>query len=745
MKRGIIIFFISFFIIHVHAQNAAIDSLNRLIVQAQTDTARINLTIEKIVKLSEVNLDSSIILANLMIGQSKKINFQPGEARALIQAAANFSRKGDYTAARQSLEKAEALVTSLKDSSLFARLYAINGMMYGMQSKYDTSIRYYEKSIGIDERLGNKKVLGSSYGNLAIGYEMQSNFPVALLYQQKSLELAEKLNDISAQAYTLMNMGNTYQSIGDTARSEKFILKGISLAKSMGIKNVELYGYSNLATLYSLLNEWDKSYSFAMNSATLAKTMGDYAMQATSISKAALALAHDKKYKDAEVLNKKAMAIADTSGQPLNVFQVYSGMGEILKLQEEYKNAIPFYEKGFNVLKNADQYDEAVAQAYSDLSTCYEKTGNYPKALATYKTSSKILDSVRSKNNIGKATELSMNYEFEKKQAVADAVQGKKNAETKLQQTLLMVGLGVTLIVAAGAWVAFRNKQKANFLLEKQKKEIQRTLTELESTQARLIQSEKMASLGELTAGIAHEIQNPLNFVNNFSEINTELINEMEEEMNKGHTNEAKIIAGNIKKNLEKITHHGKRADAIVKGMLQHSRTSSGQKEPTDINALADEYFRLSYYGLRAKDKTFNATLQTNFDKSIGKINIIPQDIGRVLLNLYTNAFYAVLEKKKLQPAGSSEQSVYEPTVSVVTKKDGDNIYIKVKDNGNGIPQKVADKIFQPFFTTKPAGQGTGLGLSLSYDIIKAHGGEIESVSKKDDGAEFIIQLPAAG
>ncbi len=277
--------------------------------------------------------------------------------------------------------------------------------------------------------------------------------------------------------------------------------------------------------------------------------------------------------------------------------------------------------------------------------------------------------------------------------------------------------------------------------LEAAKAQVENTLTELKATQKQLIQSEKMASLGELTAGIAHEIQNPLNFVNNFSEVSNELIDEMNEELDKGDIDEAKAIATDIKQNLEKINHHGKRADAIVKGMLQHSRTSTGKKEPTDINALCDEYLRLSYHGLRAKDKDFNATMQTDFDESIGKINIVPQDIGRVLLNLYNNAFYAVAERKK------SAVENYQPTVSIITKRissplGNEGIEIRVADNGNGIPQKVVDKIFQPFFTTKPTGQGTGLGLSLSYDIIKAHGGEIKVETKEGNGTTIIIQLP---
>jgi signal transduction histidine kinase/tetratricopeptide (TPR) repeat protein len=279
--------------------------------------------------------------------------------------------------------------------------------------------------------------------------------------------------------------------------------------------------------------------------------------------------------------------------------------------------------------------------------------------------------------------------------------------------------------------------------IKEAKQKAEEALSELQSTQRQLIQSEKMASLGELTAGIAHEIQNPLNFVNNFSEVSKELIEEMLAEAEKGNTEEVKAIVGDLVQNLEKINFHGKRADGIVKGMLQHSRTSSGQKEITDINALADEYLRLSYHGLRAKDKSFNAKFETNFDENIGKINVISQDLGRVILNLINNAFYTVSEKKKQGVQG------YQPTVIVTTRSINPGsggqgmVEIRIKDNGTGIPQKALDKIFQPFFTTKPTGQGTGLGLSLSYDIItKGHGGELNVETKEGTGSTFTILLP---
>jgi signal transduction histidine kinase len=272
--------------------------------------------------------------------------------------------------------------------------------------------------------------------------------------------------------------------------------------------------------------------------------------------------------------------------------------------------------------------------------------------------------------------------------------------------------------------------------VNRQTAELRHTLENLKSTQAQLIQSEKMASLGELTAGIAHEIQNPLNFMNNFSDVNTELIDELNQEAAKGNIEEVKAIAKNIKDNEEKINHHGRRADAIVKGMLQHSRVSTGQKELTDINALCDEYMRLAYHGFRAKDKAFNVKYETDFDNTIGIINIVPQEIGRVILNLINNAFYAVYERQRQSLSG------YEPSIALITTRQNGKIEIKVKDNGDGIPQKVLDKIFQPFFTTKPTGQGTGLGLSLAYDIIKAHGGEINVETKEGEGSKFIVSIP---
>ncbi len=402
--------------------------------------------------------------------------------------------------------------------------------------------------------------------------------------------------------------------------------------------------------------------------------------------------------------------------------------------------------KGTGSLTQIKQADFALSSAYKDLK-------NYERALFYFEEGSKLKDSLFNEKKQQEIGRLESGFDLDKKDQQITLlnkdkiIQVSKSQKQQAIRNALIAGLALILILAFVLVRNNRHKQRINVILTEQKKEIEskrdsleNALSHLKATQSQLVQSEKMASLGELTAGIAHEIQNPLNFVNNFSEVSNELIEEIQEERDKAQgTRDEQLqdeILNDIKQNLEKINHHGKRADAIVKGMLQHSRSSTGVKEPTDINKLADEYLRLSYHGLRAKDKDFNAAMKTDFDDAIEKINIIPQDIGRVLLNLYNNAFYAVSERRKVEGVG------YEPTISVRTKKSGNQVSISVSDNGNGIPQKVLDKIFQPFFTTKPTGQGTGLGLSLSYDIIKAHGGEIKVDTKEGEGTKFIIQLP---
>ncbi len=420
-------------------------------------------------------------------------------------------------------------------------------------------------------------------------------------------------------------------------------------------------------------------------------------------------------------------------------------LGQIYLKRKDFKSAINYTDYGLTLAEKIHALLE-MKNAVGILTDIYSQTGNYQQAYHYSLQYKKLNDSLASEQDRRKLSLalIQSQLDDQKQQALLlnkeNQIKDQQLKTEKLLKKIFISGIVAVLLVAVIIYRNYRQKQKANALLEKQKIEIQNTLQELKATQAQLIQSEKMASLGQLTAGIAHEIQNPLNFVNNFSEVNKEMLEELKAERLKSNAerddNLQNDLINDVIANEEKINHHGKRADAIVKGMLQHSRSSTGQKELTDINALADEYLRLSYHGFRGKDKAFNATMNTDFDESIGKINIIPQDIGRVLLNLYNNAFYAVNEKAKLSA------NSYQPIAKVSTRKLNDKIEIKVIDNGGGIPQKVIDKIFQPFFTTKPTGQGTGLGLSLSYDIIKAHGGEIKVDTKEGEFTEFVIQLP---
>ncbi|MCX6206979.1 MAG: ATP-binding protein [Bacteroidetes bacterium] len=551
--------------------------------------------------------------------------------------------------------------------------------------------------------------------------------PESLQFQFEALDIAQKLKDTATIAMAFNRIGNTYMELADYKKANEYYFRSKELFEVLSDSALIYNEISNIGNIYELMNLPDSALY--------------YQQQVYKASKL--------RYNNRNFVTWPEMMFR---------------MGNAYKLKGDKEKAMHYYKQGIieanidNDLRNLTANTLFLAKLYNDLNMPDSSLKYAYNALQTgnavtfrkgvYDASVLISDLYKKRNQNDSAYKyLSIaNQEkdnltgikrfLELQRIILDEQERQKTLEAeriesqnRQKQFILLGGLGIFLIVASILYFNNRQKQNANKILEA-------TLTNLKSTQSQLIQSEKMASLGELTAGIAHEIQNPLNFVNNFSEVNTELIDELQKELKTGNTEEATAISNDIKDNEQKINHHGKRADAIVKGMLQHSRSSNGQKEPTDINALADEYLRLAYHGLRAKDKDFNATLVTKFDASIGKIDLIPQEIGRVILNLITNSFYAVAEKKKMVGEG------YEPTVTVATKNSAGKIQISVADNGNGIPQKVLDKIFQPFFTTKPTGQGTGLGLSLSYDIIKAHGGELKVETKENEGSEFIIQLP---
>ncbi len=554
------------------------------------------------------------------------------------------------------------------------------------------------------------------------GYRLTGNYVKALELHRKAVALAEQSGNNGFLWFALNQMGHIYKDRLENDKALSLYRSALYYAnKSKGANG--WFPTTNLAATFLNAGNLDSALFYAktaLKSETKSQVMGTNSI-VLSIMGSVYSKSGDQI--TAQKYFAEAGAIAKRTQSPRFLNMNYVAIAEHFNYYKQYDSAAWY-------CKMAIEAVQKTPSAYMSLKPArmlidYYQNKNADSTVKFWKVYSAANDSLNSTRANQQIQMMTMEEEQRKRDIEAESISYKN----KIRNNLLLGGATIFLLLAVFLYRNNRQKQKANKFLEK-------TLADLKSTQTQLIQSEKMASLGELTAGIAHEIQNPLNFVNNFSEVSKELLDEMKTELNNGNTEDAKEIADDVIQNLEKINHHGKRADAIVKGMLQHSRSSSAVKEPTDINALCDEYLRLSYHGLRAKDKTFNATLKTDFDNSIGNINIIPQDIGRVILNLLTNAFYVVDEKKKSGVEG------YEPTVSISTKKLANKVEIKVTDNGNGIPQTIVDKIFQPFFTTKPTGQGTGLGLSLSYDIIKAHGGELKVETKDGEGSTFAILLP---
>jgi len=599
-------------------------------------------------------------------------------------------------------------------------------------------------------------------------WEYQWSYPdTAITYALTGLQLTRKLNYKKGEVQILNRMGEALSQKGNYPKALETELKALELAQNL--KDSILIGWSIgfIGGVYFYSGNYQKAF-FYYNKQKLINKSFNFPEEIV-LGQLGETYFHLGKIDSALYYLQKCYDLCTRNEFKWPVPNFY--LGAIYSQKKEYPMALQYYKSGVNISKNKIDFIEGyigIAAVFKNMNALDSSVFYAREAVAlTQQTAipAKLVDacaimvdnykSTHATDSAFKYSELMMsakdhlfaqskqNLAFNEQLHQQELDNERKQVQNTLKTYILLAVLLFLLLIGLFLWRNNRHKQKAYILLQKQKREtdiqkvkVEQTLHELKSTQSQLIQSEKMASLGELTAGIAHEIQNPLNFVNNFSEVNEEMIDELQQELKSGNVEEAISISNEIKENQEKINQHGRRADAIVKGMLQHSRASTGKTEPTDINALADEYLRLSYHGFRAKDKNFNATMETNFDETIGKINVIPQDIGRVLLNLFNNAFYAV-NQQKIQNLIS-----YKPTVFVTTKKTENGITITVRDNGNGIPETILDKIFQPFFTTKPTGEGTGLGLSLSYDIIKSHGGEIKVESKGGEGSEFIISLP---
>ncbi len=662
----------------------SIDSLKHVLYITDNDTLKLSCAGNLTEAYLETQPDSSVVYAEMQLAYARKLGYRLNESYALGHLGYALMNLGNYPRSLAVLlegitiaEDPESEKKILPDRYLYAEdLYAT-----------EPSPRYKR----LDKLARNQQYVGILYGN-ASNYEKEKEHHLI------ARNLAMETGNLVIQTLTNATLGRAYLYLKMPDSALISIQKSYEQAQQIRYTKYLGSVLLNLARIYSATNNPTK---------------------ATEYFRKALEASNEHGYQRGVVA--ASLALSDHYLKIRNMDSAYYFMNQGQAMAQ---------------ILNAPSL---LLRSYTMQAEYYRIAGKSDSIVNYQNKIIKINDSLFS----AKQAQLFQNIDFDVHQKQQQKEAAEKARANLLRLYGLLAGLTLFLIAAIILWRNNQHKQRAYALLEKQKAEtdqqrekVEQALTELRSAQTQLVQAEKMASLGELTAGIAHEIQNPLNFINNFSEINIELISEIKEELSKGNYSIIEKIADDLGDNEAKITRHGKRADAIVKGMLEHSRTSSGTKEPADLNALADEYLRLAFHGMRARDKFFNAHLETDLDTSVGQVNMIAQDIGRVLLNLFNNAFIAVSEKKKLIPD-------YEPVITLETLRKNGNAIITVRDNGSGIATKIKDKIFQPFFTTREPGQGTGLGLSLSYDIIKTHGGEITVKSEAGEGAEFTVVLPA--
>jgi signal transduction histidine kinase len=623
----------------------------------------------------------------------------------------------------------KALVVEKDDKS---RVFTLESLSFAYLSSHpDTALKYALQGLQLAQQIKYPKGEMACTNALGNVYFSIGEYPKALEKYLQYLEMKEKAKDRGNIAIAYFNLANVYTETNDYRHALMYLMKAKKADERAKDTAAILYDWYSLGSVYLRMDNADSALYNLNQSHQLAVKINDKNMLGAILNTFGELYLFKKDTLQARKYYKLSIPYVVAVGDNDVLTANYFGIAKTFHKKGLIDSAIYYSGKAMSVAKKGP-FPKHILELSKFLTDVFSKRKQFDSAFYYQQLSTTMKDSLFNIEQMKKV----QNMNFEEQQRQKSIETAKIQYRNKLQLMAVIFVSVIFLGIAIFLWRVNKREQAAKLLLQQEKEKVESTLVKLTETQAQLIHSEKMASLGELTAGIAHEIQNPLNFVNNFSELNRELLIEMKNELEKGNLIDLEEIADDIIANEEKINQHGKRADAIVKGMLQHSRTSTGVKEQTDVNALADEHLRLAYQGLRAKDKSFHAIVKTEFDPLLPEIKIIPQDIGRVLLNLYNNAFFAVNEKKRSAPED------YEPTVLVTTNVLDKSVEIKVVDNGNGIPQQHVDKVFQPFFTTKPTGQGTGLGLSLSYDIVKIHGGEIKIDTIDGQGTTFIVRLP---
>ena len=731
---------------------ARLDSLLAELRRAKPDTNRVNL-LNKISFFYAVrNPNEGTYYANESLVLARRLAWKKGMAFANIGLGQNYSNKSEYPKALAYYMSGLKLAEAIKDNDLIAGITGNVGNIYVNLANYPQALVFYQRALKGHQELGDKSAVTLWLANIGNIYSEQGDYSRALDYHQKSYKLNEAVGfQGTPEESSLLNVGMAYLHLADYPQALNYLQNGLNLSRVNGTNLLLSETYKSLSELY-LEIATDSNSTFVTRLLNSNKT--NVLRKANAYADSAVVLA--KELGNLESLYKLYQTrsqVQDALGEPQAALASYkdfiSTKDLVINQQNNNKITATTLQYEFDKKETALLYGQQLTTAQLQKQTLLTNQKTQAAELANKERDVQRLEYLQEKaQKQDKEKQLLISRKEQALKSTAlELSQAEVESQTQ-QRTYLLAGFGLLMALLGFIVYGYSQQQKANRILQQQKEEInqkslllEQSLAELHATQAQLVQKEKMASLGELTAGIAHEIQNPLNFVTNFSEVSAELVAELEDEQRKTVRDpglEADLL-GDLKQNLQKITHHGGRASAIVRGMLEHSRSSAGEKRLTDINALADEYLKIAYQGLRARDKDFTAELKTDFQADLAKADVVPQELGRVLLNLYNNAFYAVAQRQKTAPAG------YQPTVTVSTKAVNGYTQIRVSDNGIGIPTQVVSKIFQPFFTTKPTGEGTGLGLSLSYDIItKGHQGSLQVTSQEGQGTEFLIQLPVA-
>jgi signal transduction histidine kinase len=661
------------------------------------DTAYFNLKNELGFYYANNYPDSAIQLLNDVPNQLQSLKHFRGEVESYKILGNSYITKGDFEKARLYLEISSNRAIRHKLEYLLPAIESNIGITYLNKGNYTEALAYFYKALKKADKFENDLVIGNTWNNIGYIHFFQNKFDESISDYQKTLSIAQKTKDISGELIAYNNIGESFFKKKEYEKALYNFNTAFDLAKKSQDVAMLISTSKNLGSLYSEIN----------NSNLAIKNL-EYAYQ-----------------------------LSEETGNKPAACKVLIVLANTLEKKQLHKEAL---EKALVAAKIADEMGqkELIRDSNEILSEIYQNLGDWENSLSTYKLFKENSDEINNLESEKAAINLKSDFIFSKKEL-------EYQKKVLQQRWLLFSAFAAFLTLCVIIWLVNRNRRRArksngllraqNEAIINQKVVLEETLEQLKNTQKQLIQSEKMASLGELTAGIAHEIQNPLNFVNNFSEVSKELLAELKEELKNKNWEEVNAIIGDVDGNLKIINDHGNRASNIVIGMLQHSRNSSGKSEITDINELTKSSSKLSYQGHLASNKTFNAIFNIKLGENIPSISVISQDIGRVILNLTNNAFQAV-EEKLLKNI-----ITYRPEISVSTEKIANQILINVKDNGMGVPDDIKEKIFHPFFTTKPSGKGTGLGLSLAYDIAKAHNGDLKVISKLGEGSEFILSL----